>query len=106
MGKKYSPSGYQIINISCNNVESEVAKDITPSTEDEKQLLKILIDLSNRKPIKPVLLRISINDDDYVFNGFANSVNSYLSLYADPDNSFIELSTQDGEKISLYFKEM
>ena len=53
MGKKYTPSGYQIINIDVTDKTSGTA--FTPETEDEKILHEIL---SSGEIKKPILLRL------------------------------------------------
>lgn len=53
MGKKYTPSGYQIINIDVSARTSGIP--FTPETEDEKLLHEIL---SSGEIKKPILLNV------------------------------------------------
>ena len=70
MGKKYVPSGYQIIEIDINRLDGN---NVLPKeTEDEKVLYDLFI---NKKLYqKPILLRI-LNDGEILLNGFAVAYN-------------------------------
>ena len=74
MGKKYTPSGYQIISIDVSDQTSGTA--FTPETEDEKLLHEIL---SSGEIKKPILLRLfGITDD--VLVGFPLIVDNKLTI--------------------------
>ena len=74
MGKKYTPSGYQIINI---DVSERAGNPFTPETIEEKELFAILSKeyIMNEKPIL-----LSIRTSSYEIVGFATLTNNALSL--------------------------
>ena len=76
MGKKYSPSGYQIIDIKISQDVTSGAT-ITATTEDEKILCKLLSGLSMSKP---VLLTIDFEPDTAILSGFGVRWNRNLIL--------------------------
>lgn len=74
MGKKYTPSGYQIISIDVSAKTSGTA--FTPETEDEKLLHEIL---SSGEIKKPILLKL-FGIADTVLVGFPFIIENKLSL--------------------------
>lgn len=61
MGKKYIPSGYQIISLDFTDVVKEIP--FLPRTEDEKTLREILFKSQGKECIKPILVHIHTQTD-------------------------------------------
>lgn len=77
MSKKYSPSGYQIINITVPS-GTQSGSRIMPTTEDEKALFNLLNYAP--EPTKPILLTVYMEDDETYFKGVPSVYGSALSL--------------------------
>lgn len=73
MGKKYVPSGYQIININVENKTS--GQGFAPETDDEKLLLELL----ENGVKKPILINL-VTSVAGEFFGFATIYGSNLNI--------------------------
>lgn len=101
MAKKYSPSGYQIINLGLLDLSSSIT--ITDyDTEELKVLREVFLNFSNQNKkdepihVKPILLSITNSDSGISYCGFVNIVGDWtvmgIHLLVNPvDNAFIVL---------------
>lgn len=80
MGKKYVPSGYQIINIVLS-YDEDANKYVIEESEDKNILANILLKLSGGvRPTKPILLTVDNQNDSYFDCSFANVGNNNIFL--------------------------
>lgn len=78
MGKKYTPSGYQIIDLGIITVKTEQEVTINKGENTDAD---VLIDLSQRGRLadKPILLKFFDEEEDLI-SGFATLCGQTLSL--------------------------
>lgn len=99
MAKKYSPSGYQIINLDLSDKTKNVA--FTPETDDEK----LLYELINKRSDKIILLKV--NDFDSTLHvGFCVMENTFYGFLYGTIGSFMQLIIEkDGTKLKVSYLE-
>lgn len=99
MAKKYTPSGYTIIEFDSTNRTSGTA--FTPETEDEKILYKILVSIKDNNYAKPILL----HKKGGIYNnlsGFCSIGDNMVCLYIGDLGVMISetfILNSDGDKI-------
>lgn len=96
--KKYTPSGYQIINIDVSDKTS--GTPFTPETEDEK-LLHSLLSSGKLEP-KPILLTVYGGENGYYMSGFGviNPIDKSITLtYGPVGGSITEKITVSSDKL-------
>lgn len=103
MGKKYAPSGYQIIRLDL--IEND-GKLIVADSDDKKLLIEIrkesVID-NNQEPLKPVLLDINDTVNSYRVTGFGIWLNnSGLSIWTNGSVYNFEITI---DNVSVTFTE-
>ena len=100
MGKKYVPSGYQIINIDFTSSDSEITVIPSEMTEDEK----VLYDILNRglTETKPILLSIRERRMNTRLIGFGVLEDGAINLKSETYNFYARI---DNENLGLNFTE-
>ena len=93
MAKKYSPSGYYIINLDLTGKTSGNSFDC--ETEDEKILYDVLVKVGNGEKDKPVLLYLLT--DNITMVGFGVTGGGEITLQ---DLSYSEILSIDGVKLN------
>lgn len=105
MSKKYSPSGYQIIKITIP-IGYVSGTEKTAETEDEKLLLKILNEPTD-KIQKPILLTVFIENDETNMYGFATRYGALLSISTVNEtgltNTFVTIGAESEETFKVWF---
>ena len=91
MGKKLTPSGYQIIDIDCSDTEVGVALTLTEDMSDD---VKTLYEIVKKGIKKPILLKLSniFGSSEHEFIGFPsierNGGHVFISIMADLSDGY------------------
>ena len=94
MGKKYTPSGYQIIKLDVTDMD--LSQAFTPRNEDEELLLKCLLKNSFKKPIL-----LHYDSDNYSLCGFVTSLIGEIDLMLPNLSLKISLNAGDNTKLRV-----